>query len=755
MRNQISAQLNNVITGLLIGAVALTPLIFTPFFTEFYESSKIALLLVITIVLVVLWGLSWILKGKVLITRSPLDIPFLLLIGVVVISTVLSSSQYISIIGNFPKIHGSATTYVLYALFYFVAVSHLRTVNQVRNLYLAMLASGVIVSIVTLLSYFNLYLPFQIVQFPNFTPTGSSFSTAALLSLLLALPMVAIIRPTKLLPQPVAAVIATLFLLTIALIGSNSNNDATVLLSSPYVATYAVIGLTIFLFRSQITKKTLPLLLTPIIATLIIVGVSVLPMGDKNPLNQKLLSFPREVQLSLSTSWKVSVSAFRDSTFFGTGPATYLFNFTQYKPVEHNDSRFWNIRFDSAYNEYLQTLGTLGLFGTLALLFLTIVVLSFSWKGLNVKDNDLSLSLAISAIAGVVILLTHVTTAVVMVALVAILAMLMATHKSISGKVEELTFGIRASKSHDPNSVVGDILPIILFIPILIIAGVVLYQFANIAYADTRHRMALNTASTRALDSYNNLVAAVDQQKFGNPFIDTYRTDLALTNFALANAIAIQKGPTEASPTGSLTDQDRLNIQQLLSQSIREGQISTVLNPRNPGNWEILASIYRQISGVADNALAFSLNAYGRAIQLDPLNPILRLNVGGIYYSARNYDLAIRFFSDAVNLKPDLANAYYNLSIALREKGDLAAAEQTAQQVVTLLQRDTNNPDYRLASEYLADLKARIATSSANQSQFKPTTASQSSALQQQNLPQVLDLPNQTLEATPAAAPTR
>src|SRR6266568_262132 len=124
---------------------------------------------------------------------------------------------------------------------------------------------------------------------------------------------------------------------------------------------------------------------------------------------------------------------------------------------------------------------------------------------------------------------------------------------------------------------------------------------------------------------------------------------------------------------------------------------------------EVLASIYQNITGVAKNALAFSLDAYGRAIQLDPLNPLLRVNVGGIYYAAKNYDLAIRFFTDAANLKPDYTNAYFNLAIALRQKGDLQNAKLVADQTVSLLQKDTTSPDYKTAVKLQSDIKADIA----------------------------------------------
>lgn len=764
MSNKISAQLNNLTFSLVVIGAITTPLLFTPLFTEFYEMSKLVFLIVLVVGLIGLLSLDWVVKGKVLITRSPLDLPLILLLVAAILSTFFSSTREVSIFGNLPKVHGSLVSLVVYTLLYFIILGAIKTKNQVRTLLYGLLFSGCVVAVLSLLSYFNIYLPFQIVKYASFTPTGYSFATVAFLILLLPILLISIIRPNKFLPTGLAMVLSTLFVLVIGLTGLSSVDGLFPIFSAAYLALVICFGLVLWANQSRKFQTRLPLLLVPVILTVAVVAIRFLPM-KANPLQSRWVNFPREVQLSFSTSWKVAASAFRDAPFLGTGPASFLFNFSQYKNVEHNNSNFWNVPFDSAYNEFLQSLGTLGGLGLLALVFWSAVVLNIGFRGITLKrgqvnldDQELiNLGLSISAILLIVLMAVHVTTVVISVVGVIILAMLMASFRGYNSKVEELTIGIKASKLYDNNLVVGDILPVIIFIPVLIGASVLLWQTGRFSLADYNHRLALNSASTSGLDTYNYLVKAENL----NPRVDLYRTDLAQTNFALANAIAAQKGPSESSPTGSLTDQDKQNIQQLLSQSIQEAQAATVLNPRNPRNFEILASIYRQISGVADNALNFALNSYGRAISLDPLNPSLRISAGGVYYSMKNYDLAVRFFSDAVNLKPDYANAYYNLSVALRDKGDLKNAVAAAQQVVTLLQKDTNNPDYKLASNYLKDLQASAATgsakpnvagASAETSNYTPPAAENSGPLQQKNLPKVLDLPTSPANvATPPA----
>ncbi len=757
---------------LLLVVAGLTPLLFFNQTTEFYEMPKLAFLVVATILLFGLWIFSCILKGKVAITRTPLDIPLLLLLIVILLSTYFSDSRYSAIYGNFPKVHGSAVSWVTYILLYFVTVSHLKNMAQVKTLLYIMYGSAVVVALISLFSFFSLFLPFDFAKAVNFTPTGSSFSTVAFLLLLLPFPLLSIVNPNKYFPLPFALVISVLFGVTIVLIGSVAS----------YVALILAFALTLFVSKPQQIRKSLGMAIIPVVAILLTLTLAYVPQLPGG-IQQLEANFPKEIQLPFDISWKVSASAFRDAPFIGTGPGTYLFNFTTYKPLEFNSLTFWNFSFDTAYNEFLQVLGTLGIVGLLLLIVICIVIINNTRKNLSLDaheahqpdsqsdsadshaDNTRVLlpALAISGLLSIVLWAIHATTLVSMVMTFFILAALMISQKSIRSRVMMLSMGIKASTSDNKQF---DLFPVLIFIVFLVGAVPALIQTYNVVAADYWHRQALSQASKNGTLTYQYLQKAETL----NPYSDLYRVDMAQTNFALANALAAQKGPTKENPKGSLTDEDKKTIQTLLSQAINESRASVALSPRSSRNWEVLASIYRNISGVAQRALVFSLDSYGRAIQRDPLNPALRVNVGGIYYSIKNYDLAIRFFSDAANLKPDYANAYFNLAIALREKGDFQNAKAVADQTVKLLNKNTNSPDYKVAKKLQDDLAKKVKSN-----EGAPAAAS-SSALQNpdlgevnlnnlDNAPSVTPAPTvqpnpeanlpQGINATPTTAPAR
>ncbi len=747
----------------IILVILSTLFLFTNLTTEFYDTPKFIILFVFTALLLVLLALKFTLTGKVTYIRTPLDLPLILLLAVALISTFLSPAPYVSLLGNQLKIHSSLIALATYILFYFVLVQGLRSAREVKwILYVTSIAAGIL-AVVSLLAYSGVkLLPAPWTHGLNFTPTGSSFSTAAILTLLIPLVVSQVIAGTNLVVRTVNMVLLTLFGLTIALTGNWA-----VWIVAP-VALILTLLVNKFFAKDQLKPIKLISLLIPLIIIALVTILSYTPpLGENtNPWYNLTQNFPREVQLPFVTAWKISVSAFRDSPFWGTGPGTNLFNFTTYKPIEYNSTKLWNIRFDTPFNEYLGILGTLGGVGLFAALSLTALFLSSAVKILMAKDYPLDIAspafgvasrsepnhytlknpLAISGIAFFALLIFYPSTLVLWVIGLLILASFMAVNSSDQSQtwnrdnIKNILMQLSATSS-SLETIRIEALPSILLVIISGLALTGLFFGGKFVLADYYHRQALNSvAQNQLVNAYNHLVAA---EKL-NPVSDLYRTDLAQTNFAIANAIASSKAPSETSPSGSLTAEDQQNIQVLLQQSINEGRTATTLSPRSAINWEILGLLYRQIAGVAQNALVFSLDSYGRAIFQDPLNPLLRLSVGGTYYAIQNYDLAIRFFTDSINLKPDFANGYYNLSVALRDKGDLGSAQAAAEKALALVEQDSE--DYQLAQNYLNELKTKSGQTT------EPPAAKTTGELQKENLPDVVDVGNPPEKiATPAA----
>ncbi len=737
--NKLTGTVNFVSNTIILALLVTLPLFFLNLTTDFFDTPKFLLLIAATATLLILASVSSILEGKFSLTRSPFDLPLLMLGVVLVLSTIFTQSKWISILGNLPRVHGGMVSYIIYILFYFALIAHVKKLSQARTLVIALISIGVVISVQSLLSFFGFYLPLPFAKSMNFTLTGSNFSTTALMALLLPFPILELLNlETKKIfnfninaLKPMWALITILFGLTVVLTGGMAT----------FVASLVGLGLTLLAVPQTHLKKNYLFIVVPavVVAAAAILTYANIPGLKANPLFDKRSAFVKEYQLPFVTSWKTSVSAFRDSPFWGTGPGTYLFDFTQYKPFEYNaDKKNWNIRFDTAFNEYMGVLATLGGTGLLALLLLTAIFLSLAlrhliWTNHEEEAHNLAKYVSLSGIVFFVLLALHPSTLLLWVIGLTILALFAVVHKKVG------SLGLSSLGNSDVNQAMETVPGVILMVLVVGLAFVVFFT-GKFALADYHHRQGLNLISQGAgIEAYNAFIKAEQL----NPNVDVYRTDLAQTNFALANAIATSKAPSESSPSGSLTDQDRQNIQVFLSQSIAEAKKATELSPNNPVNWEILGAIYRQIAGVADNALAYSLDSYGRAIQKDPLNPLLRLTAGGIYYSVQNYDLAIRFFTDAISLKPDYANGFYNLAVVLKDKGDTQNAILAVQEVIKLV--DANSDDYKVADALLKELQSKAGSTTTPPAASTPTIGNE------ENLEGTIDLPQPEQVTTPSA----
>lgn len=732
LQNLVSTYISLIFRAGLIIVVLATYFLFSNFTSESFDMAKFLVLIVFVCLMLILTSSKFAIENKVNFKRTPFDLPLLLLLVVGIVSTIFSHAPFVSLLGYNLRVHGSLASLIAYILFYFVLTQNLRTHTQVKTILNLSILFGAVLSLLSLASYFGIKtLPI--------TTTGSSFSTAAILALLVPVVVSEILHYKNFTFMVVNTFFLALFGVTLGLTGSLATwvaGGAGVLITF-FVLNPSGLNLNSFSLKPQIAG-----IITALLVTGLAVGLSFVPPagGMANPLYQASKNFPREVTLDYLNSWKISVSAFRDSPFWGAGPSTYLFNFTTYKPVEFNTSKYWNIRFDSAFNEYFQVLANFGGLGILALLsitalFLTRVVSVF--KSNPPTGGSLNVGLAVSGVGFFIILALHASSLPFFVMGLLVLACFWALNTG-EGRIPFLSNLVNMSS--EQISKVEALPSIILTVSIALVLFTGFFG-GKIYLADYHHKNALKAvAQNNGVVAYNELIAS---EKL-NPWSDLYRTDLAQVNFALANAIALSKGPSATQPQGSLTDQDKQNIQTLLQQSITEGRTAVALSPRSAINWEILALLYRQIAGVAQNALLFSLDSYGRAIFNDPLNPALRLNVGGVYYAVKSYDQAIRFFTDAINLKPDYANGYYNLSVALRDKGDLTGAIQAGEKVVTLV--DKSSPDYKIATDYLADLKVK-----AGGPPTEPPAAGTTGALQEQKLPKVINLPKPENIATPEA----
>lgn len=245
-----------------------------------------------------------------------------------------------------------------------------------------------------------------------------------------------------------------------------------------------------------------------------------------------------------------------------------------------------------------------------------------------------------------------------------------------------------------------NLLPIyigIVVISLLLIAGAT-YHVSQIARSEFFFKRAADEAQRNNLKGlYDNQLKAVNS----NLYNEDFRISFSRTNMILALNVA-SKNPEE------ITDQDRQIIAQAIQAAIAEAKAAVALNPNKASNWHYLGTVYKDIINVAQGAETWTVTAYQQSILLDPQNPTYRLNLGGIFYLFQNFDAAQRLFEQSASLKPDWANAYYNLAWTLYQKKDYGNAILAMEQVLKLVNPQTEKADYDKATAELEEFRKSI-----------------------------------------------
>ena len=63
-----------------------------------------------------------------------------------------------------------------------------------------------------------------------------------------------------------------------------------------------------------------------------------------------------------------------------------------------------------------------------------------------------------------------------------------------------------------------------------------------------------------------------------------------------------------------------------------------------------------------------------RAVELDPLSPVINADLGGSFYFARRYDESVRQYRKTLEIDPTFFYTHFNLGMVLQVMGDLSGA---------------------------------------------------------------------------------
>lgn len=385
-------------------------------------------------------------------------------------------------------------------------------------------------------------------------------------------------------------------------------------------------------------------------------------------------------------SWFAALEILKNplTAIFGTGVANFNVAFSRVKDVIYNATPYWQIgSFNTSRSTLLHLLTEIGILG-----FATFAFLLYSlWVELKkiARDNPERRMIQLSTLYVISVLLFFPPSFVSFFLLFFVLFWLTAQSTSHEDSKQEFNL------TNLPPVYIG------LGVIILILVVGSGYILGRAYLAEFYFKKSIDSfVANKAIDVYNNQRSAISQ----NPYIERFRINFAQTNLIIANNVAA-KGE-------KMTEQERQTVIQAIQAAISEAKSTVALNPQKAANWEALAAVYRYILNAVQGADVWAVSSYQRAIQLDPANPVYRLNLGGVYYALKDYNNAISSFEQAVTLKPDWANARYNLAWARYQAKDFQKAAAEMQNVLKLIDKKASPDDYAKAQSEYEKFKSEI-----------------------------------------------
>ena len=377
--------------------------------------------------------------------------------------------------------------------------------------------------------------------------------------------------------------------------------------------------------------------------------------------------------LPIGAAWSMTLESMKSTkqALVGTGAENFLVAFTAGRPVYLNLTPVWNARFVLSGNLLFHLLTIYGLTGGVAVILLL--------KGLFTNTKSLfTVSLIVCAVT--FLLIPPNITVLIATALLVVLVPRQKTVTVQSPFTNRLWLGMPAT--------------------VLLAAAAVFSVFClgRVYWADMLITKSMSFArQNNGTQTYNLQVKAIGIV----PQVSDYHILLSQTTMSMAVSLANSlRG--EQSANKNIQNDTQL-VTQLIQQSIRDAKLAISVNPKNILAWENMARLYSQLVGVANGADNWSTTAYNQAIDMDPTNATLRLEFGALFVRLTDYTQAITLFQQAVSLKSNYTNAYYNLSNAYKLNKDITQAVTAMEKTVALV--DKNSDDYRIATQALADLK--------------------------------------------------
>lgn len=648
-------------------AFFLLPILFLPLTSEFYETAKLALLGLSVIVLAFL-TISPSLQNRALILPPTFLFPAVLLILIIMaLGTFFSIDPINSLYGLFSSPHGSLLSYLIYFGTFVLLGSFLGSPLKITRILKFWTGGAVILAALATLQYFSLYLfPMEYTQQRFWTPMGSPTLVAVYLASSIFLAAYLVKEADKQLkPLWLGAVIIEVLALTLL-----GNPVAWLAIFTGVIALVAVGGKAITQPAYQSVK---------LVGAVLVIGAVLGSSGVRRAiLPSNLNQPPTEIILDWGGSWSVTSQILASQPILGLGPETFGLIYPQVKSQIPMSFQNVNLNYPRAGVEVLQLVSGLGLAGIAAIGFLlAALIVTLKNKKEAFPQTPFLGGAVVAGLTAWFLAPAGVGTTTALFAGLGLLATASTGGLRILLPWPDLVAQINQKiKSRSP-------LPAGLVVGAKVIGiGIFTVLLSKYFLAEFHYHRAIQ--AYRAGDGQLALEAAGQAIQL-NPGRDEYSVGAATINLTLASSFSQQP---EATQAGSPAAQA---ISNFANAAVNQARRATALGPRRAVNWQNLAEVYRNLLTYLPGAGPSAAAAYQQAIQLDPADASLSLNLGNLLLTLQQPQDAAAAFQNTIRIRPDLVAGHLGLARALRLGGDFENSIKAYEQLLTF--NFDQNPD--------------------------------------------------------------
>ena len=655
------------------------PLLYLPFTSDVLTLPKQLLLYLLVLVLLLVWLTKVVLSKELIIKRTIFDIPIVALFITTLLSSFLSFSSSISFAGKTDIFLLNASSIIAFILWFWLFLQLVDTAKKWNLLISALLVSF------SLSSFFFIILDISIFDFLNkyivqntVSQKSSLFGIFAGVGSIISLGLFAIKRKnwqSKILP--VITFILTFVVLlkvgfTISWLLFAVGVGILLVVSTSLLAEVNIIGLSFMFF-------------------VFLISVLFIFFGSPSFIKMNL---PIEVSLGTRPSFEIVTESFLSSPkvfLFGSGPGTFVYSFSEYKPVEFNvSSMVWSTRFQYPYSSIFSILLELGIFGFVSFLFVLLLGLGSAlsgwlktrpsvWKKKGAELDSDFIAEEEGSIVRVEVFVIVVAWLVASVGFVLVFyglvmwwlwwwllgAMIVSLSAVTPGLVKEKRISLHVSPQYSLALSFG----FVILVTVIIVFGV--YSL-KIYMAEVYFTKAIRSSNLEEIET--NLQKAVG-----------YRPNYADYYVAVAR-VELQKARIESLKEEPNSDL----ISSYVANAVNSAKVATSLQPKNVETWETLAVMYMNARSVAPEVNSWAKDAVQKSLELEPSNPVFYWYLGDISVFAKDTEGTEKAYKKAIELKPDYLSAYLSLSEFYESQENLDSAISIYTPVLRLVQ---NSPE--------------------------------------------------------------